>query len=154
MNVMAWYLTIVERIDDAANAWLPPDYHFGYELAHDSRLRPDDPTLADAAEDADTLDEGCAEILTRWRERLTRYAARGDVGAADDLAALPAAGRYLLVGIIHRPTGIRAVRTYSYATIRDLITNPNLTNQQKRNQIRQALGNLFQTAQERVAAAT
>lgn len=151
---MTHYLTILNAIEDAANAWLPEMWSFGYELAHDSRLRPDDPAFADAVEDTDTLDEGCAEILTRWHHKLAALEANGVTGAAEDRAALPTSGRYLLVEIIHRPTGTRAVRTYSYATIRDLITDPTKTPAQKRQQIRNALNNLYQAAQDRVAAAT
>ena len=151
---MAAYRRIVERIEDAANDWLAgTGYSFGYELAHDSRLRPDDPGLDAADEDLTVVDEGCAEILSRWQTRLTRGAARGDVGASDDLAALPASGRYLLVEIVHTPTGIRAVRTYSYATIRDLVTGPG-TNAQKKAQVRNALNSLYTDCQDRVAAVT
>lgn len=150
---MGVYWRIVNQIEDAANAWLPGDYGFRYHLAHDSRRSPDDPALAGESEDTATLDEGCAEMLTQWRARLTRDAAT-DSGAAADLAALPASGRYLLVAIVHRPTGIRAVRTYSYATIRDLVTNPNLTNAQKRAQVRNALNSLYTDCQDRVAAVT
>lgn len=149
---MANYVTIVDRINDAANAWLPPDYSFGYHLAHDSRLRPDDPALVAAPEDLAVVDEGCAEMLTIWRRELTRASNAGEPGASDDLTALPASGRYLLVEILHQPTGIRAIRTYAYATIRDLITDPNRTNAQKRTAIRNALASLYSDCQARVAA--
>lgn len=151
-GVMANYRAIVDRINDAANAWLPDEYAFGYHLAHDTRLRPDDPALASAPEDLTVVDEGCAEMLTIWRAELTRAAAAGMPGAADDLAVLPASGRYLLVEILHLPTGIRAVRTYSYATIRDLVTDPARTAAQKRTAVRNALGNLYSEVQDRVAA--
>lgn len=143
---MANWRRIANAIEDAANAWLPAGYVFGYELAHDGAAD-DDP------EDLAMVDAGSAEFLSRWRARLTRYVARGDAGASDDLAALPASGRYLIAEILHVPTGIRAVRAYSYDTIRNLATNDALTPAQKRNQVRNALANLFSDCQSRVAAA-
>lgn len=151
---MANWLRLANTLNDAANAWLPAEYAFGYHLAHDCRLRADDPALDATPEDLTVLDEGCAEMLTIWRARLTRDAAAGVPGAADDLAALPTSGRYLLAEIVHLPTGIRAVKTYAYATIRDLITDPTKTNAQKRTAVRNALAALYQTCQDRVAAAT
>lgn len=151
---MANYLKLVNALDDAANAWLPEPYAFGYHLVHDCRLPACDPSLNATPEDTAVLDEGCAEMLAIWRAELTRAAAAGQPGASDDLAALPASGRYLLVEIIHTPTGIRAVRTYAYATIRDLVTDSTLSATQKRTRVRNALAALYQTAQDRVAAAT
>ena len=147
---MAFYRRLADAINDAANAWLPAGYVMGYELAHDSRRMPDDPLLDSDAEDLTLVATGSNESLARWRVRL---AVSTKPGAAEDLAALPASGQYLLVEILHVPTGIRAVRTYAYATIRDLITNPNLTAAQKRTQIRNALQNLYDTCAARVAAA-
>lgn len=147
---MANYRRILEAIDHAANEWLPDGYVLGFELAHDSRLGADDAGLAGVPEDLAVVDEGSAESLARWRARLTRYAARGDMGAASDLATWPPSGRYLVVEIFHVPTGARAVRAYAYATIRDLATDDALTPAQKRTAVRNALNNLYQECQSRV----
>jgi hypothetical protein len=143
---MAAFRKILLMLDAAAAAWLPDDYAFGIELAHDG-LTESDP------EDLTLVDAGSAEVLARWRTRLARPSAPNATGASADLAALPMTGRFLLVEIQHKPTGIRAVRTYAYETIRDLATNDALTVAQKRAQVRTALGNLYQTVQDRVVAA-
>lgn len=138
------YAAIVQHIADAANAWLPDDYHLGYAI-----VDIDQPQQSRALTDA--------ELKREWRTRLAKYAARNDPGASADLAALPAdddgTGGHLLVEILHLPTGIRAVRCYTYAQVLNIINDPNRTNQQKRAAIRTALGNLYQTCQDRVAAA-
>jgi hypothetical protein len=151
---LANYPRLINAINDAANQWLPDGYSLGYHLSHDSRLLPNDPALPNAPEDLAVVDEGSAEMLAHWREELTRDVAAGVPGAADDLAALPTSGRHLLVEIMHPETGIRAVRTYAYSTIRDLATNDALTAAQKRTQIRNALQSLYTLCQTRVDAAT
>ena len=138
------YARMVQAISDAANAWLPADYYFGYHV-YDFDASQAERAAADA------------EMKAHWRTRLARYVARNAPGAADDLAALPAddpgTGGHLLVEIIHRPTGIRAVRTYTFAQVLNVINNNTLTPAQRRQQIRTALSNLYQTCQDRVAAA-
>jgi hypothetical protein len=142
---MANYRTIIDNIEAAANAWLPPEFAFGYEVAHDAA----DPS---APEDLTMVDAGSAEFLANWRRRLTKYVAANHPGASDDLAAWPASGRYLIAEIVHLPTGARAVKAYSYETIRNLATNGALTPAQKRTQVRNALNQLYLDCQARVAA--
>ena len=150
---MANFVRIAQTISDAANAWLPDGYVFGYSLPHDVPIRADDPEYATATEDIAHLDLHSAIRLREYRQSAIAYGQKhaGTV-TASDVTALPSAGRYLIAEIIHRPTGIAAFRAYSYDTIRDIATDDTRTLAQKRTAVRNALQSLFTDCQTRVQA--
>lgn len=150
---MALFKTLIGRLDDAVNAWLPAGYVFGYSIPHDVPYTPDDPRAESEPEDLTHVDLHSGIRLTEYRQAVMRYGQSnpGKVTAAD-VTALPATGRYIIAEIVHQPTGIVAFRAYSYDAIRDLITGPG-TLAQKRTTIRNQLGSLLTDCQARVAAA-
>lgn len=151
---MANYARIVQAIADAANAWLPEGYVLGYRLPHDVPLAADDPAYASTPEDPAHLALHGGLVLAEMRRDLERYRARHPGRVDDgDLSALPATGAYLVVEILHRPTGIVAVRAYDWTTIRGLILDPSRTPAQKRAAIRAAIQSLADACAARVAAA-
>jgi hypothetical protein len=149
---------IVARLADVVNGWLPAGYSIAFDIPSDYLGKREDVTDATPSDDAE-IARGSFDVIRHWRRQLSNRSARGGAfgtAAATDLAALPSSGNYILAELTHTNAGgvvdACVIRCFAWDTIRDLVTDPALTDAQKRTRIRNALASMLSDCQARVAA--
>lgn len=132
---------IAQAIEDAKRDFIPSSWALGYHVY-----------AATTAAQGAAAD---AEMKREWRGRLSRYATQNRPGAADDLAALPVdrtTGAWdVLLELVYLPDPrVRLVRTVPAADLLAVLNNASLSNEQRRQQLRNRIQTYLDAAVQRV----
>ena len=138
----------IEWLVAQANDFLPDDVHLGYALCHTHHG--DESVVAD--NDIITAENELKDMMLK---ELGKRSEKGWAGADDDAAALPSKAASIgdvdvIFDLFHIPTGTSVVRTYRLLTLRNLATNDQLTNEQKRQTVKTQLQSFYSDLQARL----